>query len=163
MEVKHGHPTLDRKQNWIQSICVASDKFWVSLGRTEFQTPMCWRRPNAQAFMLYSAKDALDGWDTYAGWEKEGLRTSSMASLKNWLPTSSLQICLQEGYEVCSHWHRKLEAYGRRSLHMAASHKRGNQACREYTKHATSGEEKYQKSHGHSGTTQYNFQMWKMW
>ena len=27
---------------------------------------------NAQAYMLYSAKDALDGWDTYAGWEKEG-------------------------------------------------------------------------------------------
>ena len=21
--------------------------------------------------MLYSAKDAIDGWDTYAGWEKE--------------------------------------------------------------------------------------------
>ena len=29
----------------------------------------------------------------------------------------------------------------------------------ESEKHATSGEEKYQKSHGHSGTTQYNFQM----
>ena len=47
-----------------------------------------------------------------------------------------------------------------RSFHMAASRKRGNQACRAYTKHATSEEEKYQKSrHGHSNTTQYNFQM----
>ena len=27
--------------------------------------------PNAQAYMLYSAKDALDGWVTYAGWEKD--------------------------------------------------------------------------------------------
>ena len=36
---------------------------------------------------------------------------------------------------------------------------RGNQAGREYPKHATSGEEKYQKSNGHKGTTQYNFQM----
>ena len=46
-------------------------------------TPLCWRRPNAQAYMLYSAKDALDGWDTYAEWEKEGFqRTSSTASLK---------------------------------------------------------------------------------
>ena len=33
--------------------------------------------------MLYSANDALDGWDTYAEWEKEGFqRTSSTASLK---------------------------------------------------------------------------------
>jgi len=37
--------------------------------------------------------------------------------------------------------------------HMVASHKRGNPACREYRQHATSGEEKYQKSHGHNGTT----------
>ena len=29
----------------------------------------------------------------------------------------------------------------------------------EHMKHVTSGEEKYQKSHGHSNTTQYNFQM----
>ena len=99
--------------------------------------------------MLYSGKDALDGWDTYAGSEKEGFqRTSSLASLKL-AAHSSLQRCLQEGYEVCSHWHRKLRAYGQRSLHMAASCKRGNQACREHTKHATSREEKYQKSHGH--------------
>ena len=62
---------------------------------------------------------------------------------------------------VCNHWHRKLEVYSRRSLHMAASCKRGNQACREYKKHATSGEEKYQKSHWHSCTTQYIFQMWR--
>ena len=46
-----------------------------------------------------------------------------------------------------------LGAYGQKSLHMAASRKRGNQACREYTKHETSEEEKYQKSHGHSTTT----------
>ena len=33
--------------------------------------------------MPYSAKDILDGWDTYAGWEKEGFhRTSTMVSLK---------------------------------------------------------------------------------
>ena len=43
--------------------------------------------------------------------------------------------------------------------YMAASRKRGNQAYREYTKHATSGEEKYQESHVHSNTTQYNFQI----
>ena len=41
----------------------------------------------------------------------------------------------------------------------STSRKRGNQACIEYMKHAKSGEEKYQKNHGHSGTTQYNFQM----
>ena len=46
-------------------------------------TPLCWRRPNAPAYMHYSAKDAFDGWDTYAGWEKEEFqRTSSTASLK---------------------------------------------------------------------------------
>ena len=62
---------------------IVSDEFWVSLGRTEFQTPLCWRRPNDQPFMLYSAKDVIDGWDTYAGWEKERFqRTSSTASLK---------------------------------------------------------------------------------
>ena len=55
---------------------------WVSLGRTEFQIPVCWRRPNAQANMLYSAKDA---WVTYAGWEKEWFqKTSSMVSLKGY-------------------------------------------------------------------------------
>ena len=43
----------------------------INLTMTEFQTPLCWRRPNAQAYMLYSAKDALDGWDTYAGWERK--------------------------------------------------------------------------------------------
>ena len=37
----------------------------------------------AKAYMLYSAKDALDGWDTYAGWEKKGFqRTSSTANFK---------------------------------------------------------------------------------
>ena len=48
---------------------------------------------------------------------------------------------------------RKLEAYGPRSRYMAAPHKRWNQACREYMKHATSEDQKYQKSHGHSTTT----------
>ena len=33
--------------------------------------------------MLYSAKDALDGWDTFAGWEKEVFQgTSSTSSLE---------------------------------------------------------------------------------
>ena len=59
-----------------------SDEFWVSLGRTELQTtPLCWRRPYAQAYMLYSAK----GWVTYAGWEKQVFpRTSFTASLKEY-------------------------------------------------------------------------------
>ena len=37
----------------------------------EFPTPLCWRRPNAQAYMLCSVKHTLDGWGTYAGWERK--------------------------------------------------------------------------------------------
>ena len=36
------------KAKLIHSICAASDEFWVSLG----STPLCWRRPNAQVYML---------------------------------------------------------------------------------------------------------------
>ena len=63
-----------RQEAKLNSSSAASDEFWVSLGRPEFQAPLCWKRSNAQAYMLYSAKDALDGWDTYAGWEKEGFQ-----------------------------------------------------------------------------------------
>ena len=97
--------------------------------RQEFQTPLCWRRPNSQVYMLYSAKDVLDGWVTYAGWEKEGFqRTSSKANLKNvhvkLAAHSFASKMFASGNDVCSHWHRKLGAYGWRSLHMAAPRKK---------------------------------------
>ena len=64
-------PYARQEAKWIHSICVASDEFWVSIGRTEFQTPLRLRRPNAQAYMFYSVKDALDGRDTYAEWKRK--------------------------------------------------------------------------------------------
>ena len=138
MKVKHGHPTLDMKQNWIHSICVASDEICVTLGRTEFQTPLCWRRPNAQAYKLYSAKDALDGCDTYARWEKEGFqRTFSTVSLKRVHVKLAVHSFASKMF-ARGIWSLQplTEKVGSLWLKMAASRKRGNRACRAYTKHA---------------------------
>ena len=75
MEVKRGHPLPDRKQNWINSICAASDKFWVSLGKTEFQNHCAEEGQMLNHTCFNKPKTP--------GWEKEGFqRTSSMASLQ---------------------------------------------------------------------------------
>ena len=36
----------------------------IGKAATVMVKPLCWRRPNAHAYILYSAKDGLDGWDT---------------------------------------------------------------------------------------------------
>jgi len=58
-------------------------------------------------------------------------------------------ITIQESQEIT--W--QFESISSMYLYVLRNFVRGNQACREYTKHVKSGEEKYQKSHRHGNIT----------
>ena len=107
--------------------------------------------------MLYSAKDALDGWVTYAGWKKRISKDLLYGKLEKGACKTGCPLLHFK--DVCKR-DMKSAAIDIESWELMVKdrsswrhHLRGNQAYRKYTKHVTSGEEKYQKSHGYGGTT----------